>query len=157
MPWKKRVRTLLRLTKDVRNPKPDGRMSATFADKVLHKGTLFVKETNRFGSYSLTVHPSSYKHQDDGWRTIFNYKTEDEPTIKAIEEASMQVPWTIDLWAQETYTIDKVARQPAAILGKVLEAVLADQGNIPRLLGIDNELDNILKALLAGKPFEDIL
>lgn len=158
------------LTRDVVNPDPKGgKHPSLLHQKIIPKGILvtvtewdpdpeMVKRV--YGQNISDLTPAQKACLKEGEIAVHPDSNEDETYIKVgkaqrlyalLVEASDPVEQTLVDWALFHYEPDESAIRITRTLGKVLQAVLALDTNLPLLLGIDEHIDDLVKGLLS-KP-----
>jgi hypothetical protein len=158
------------LTRDVVNPEPRGGKHPSLLNrKVIPKGTVItVSEWDPdpemvkrvYGQNVADLTPAQMVCLKEGEIAVHPDSNEYETYIKVgkaqrlyalLVEASDPVEQTLEDWALENYNPDGSTITIIRILGKVLQAVLALDTNLPLLMGIDEHIDDLVKGLLS-KP-----
>jgi hypothetical protein len=156
------------LTKDVVNPDPQGGKHPSLLNRmVIPKGTVItvaewdpdadmVKRV--YGQNLADLTPAQIACLREGEISVHPDSNEHETYIKVgkaqrlyalLVESSDLVEQTLEDWAFVHYEPDESAIRITRILGKVLQAVTALDTNLPVLLGIDQNIDDLVKGLLS--------
>jgi len=154
------------LDKNVRNPEGNASSTILLNQKVIPKGTVFIRvehdvspeflknipdtpeNRRRYGSGYLYVHPNMWPPHQVDKHYVYKYQGKFYNTLVA---ASHVEPDTLADLAAYWYA-DSTKQSLFKLLGNVLEATLSSQSNIPRLMGLDPKLDAYLRELLTRGP-----